>query len=113
MITIYHNPRCSKSREGLTYLEDKGVSYKITKYLDEPLTKEELTDLLRKLNYTPIELVRTKEAIWKELTQDKDLSDDEIIEAMVAHPRLIERPIIINGDKAVVARPTENIDKVL
>lgn len=113
MITIYHNPRCSKSREGLTYLEDKGVQYKITKYLDEPLTKEELTDILRKLNYKPIELVRTKEEIWKELTKDKALDDNEIIEAMVKHPRLIERPIIINGDKAVIARPIENIDTII
>ncbi|SFJ18022.1 arsenate reductase (glutaredoxin) [Myroides guanonis] len=113
MITIYHNPRCSKSREGLTYLEDKGVQYKITKYLDEPLTKEELTDILRKLNFKPIELVRTKEEIWKELTKDKNLEDNEIIEAMVKYPRLIERPIIINGDKAVIARPTENIDTII
>lgn len=113
MITIYHNPRCSKSREGLTYLEDKGVQYKITKYLDEPLTKEELTDILRKLNFKPIELVRTKEEIWKELTKDKNLDDNEIIEAMVKYPRLIERPIIINGDKAVIARPTENIDTII
>lgn len=113
MITIYHNPRCSKSREGLTYLEDKGVQYKITKYLDEPLTKEELTDILRKLNFKPIDLVRTKEEIWKELTKDKNLDDNEIIEAMIKHPRLIERPIIINGDKAVIARPAENIDTII
>ncbi len=113
MITIYHNPRCSKSREGLTYLEDKGVQYKITKYLDEPLTKEELTDILKKLDYKPLELVRTKEEIWKELTKDKNLNDAEIIEAMVKYPRLIERPIIINGDKAVVARPTEKIDEII
>lgn len=113
MITIYHNPRCSKSREGLTYLEDKGVQYKITKYLDEPLTKEELTDILKKLDYKPLELVRTKEEIWKELTKDKNLNDVEIIEAMVKYPRLIERPIIINGDKAVVARPSEKIDEII
>lgn len=113
MIEIFHNPRCSKSREGLTYLESKGLEYKITKYLDEPLTKEELTDLLGKLNYKAIELVRTKEAIWKELTQGKELTEDQIIELMIQNPRLIERPIIINGDKAVVARPTENIDTII
>lgn len=113
MLTIYHNPRCSKSREGLTFLEEKGVDYKIIKYLDEPLTKEELTSLLQKLNYKPIELVRTKESIWKETFADKELSDDAIIEAMVTYPKLIERPIIINGDRAVVARPTEKIEDIL
>lgn len=113
MITIYHNPRCSKSREGLAYLEEKGLPYNITKYLDEPLTKEELTEVLKKLNFKPIELVRTQEEIWKELTKDKELNDNEIIDAMVKHPRLIERPIIINGDRAVVARPLENIDTIL
>ena len=113
MLTIYHNPRCSKSREGLTFLEEKGVDYKIIKYLDEPLTKEALTSLLKKLKYKPIELVRTKEAIWKEEFAGKDLSDDAIIEAMMAHPKLIERPIVINGDRAVVARPTEKIAEIL
>lgn len=113
MVTIYHNARCSKSREGLAYLENKNITYKIIKYLDDPLTKEELSDLLRKLDFKPIDLVRTKESIWKELTQNNPLTDDEIIAAMIAHPRLIERPIIVNGDRAVVARPLENIDQIL
>lgn len=113
MITIYHNPRCSKSREGLAFLESKGLEYKIIKYLDEPLTKAELVSLLHKLNYTPIELVRTKEAVWKENYANRKLSDDDIIEALVENPRLIERPIVIKGNKAVVARPTDKIGLLL
>lgn len=113
MITIYHNPRCSKSREGLALLESKGLAYKIIKYLDEPLTKAELEDILHKLGYAPIELVRTKEAVWKENYANRELSDKDIIEAMVQTPRLIERPIVIKGNKAVVARPTDKIEDLL
>lgn len=114
MIKIYHNPRCSKSREGLAYLENKGVPHEVIKYLDEGITKEELTDLIKKLGYeSPLELVRTNEKIWKENYKGKDLSADEIIEAMVENPKLIQRPIIVNGDKAVMGRPAENIDEVI
>ncbi|WP_338378262.1 arsenate reductase (glutaredoxin) [uncultured Flavobacterium sp.] len=113
MIKIYHNPRCSKSREGISVLEEINQPYEIIKYLENPITKEELMDILKKLNYKPLELVRTKEAIWIENFKGKNLSDDEIIEAMVQNPKLIERPIIINGDKAVVARPKEKIKEIL
>lgn len=114
MIKIYHNPHCSKSREGLAYLENKGVSLEVIKYLDEGISKEELSNLIKKIGYeSPIELVRTNEKIWKENYKGKDLSSDEIIEAMVDEPKLIQRPIIVNGDKAVVGRPTEKIDEVI
>lgn len=113
MITIYHNPRCSKSRAGVEYLESKGKEFEIIKYLDQNLSEDELKDLIKKLGIEPIELVRKNEAIWKENYKDKDLSDDEIIKAMAENPKLIERPIIVNGEKAVVARPTEKIDEVL
>ncbi|MBV7441419.1 arsenate reductase (glutaredoxin) [Weeksellaceae bacterium TAE3-ERU29] len=113
MITIYHNPRCSKSRAGVEYLESKGKEFEIIKYLDQNLSEEELKDLIKKLGIKPIDLVRKNEAIWKENYKDKDLSDDEIIQAMAENPKLIERPIIVNGDKAVIARPTEKIDEVL
>jgi len=109
MITIYHNPRCSKSREGVCFLEDKGIEFETVKYLDEKITLEELTNILKKLNCNPIELVRTKEPFWKENYKDKNLSDEEIIAIMVENPILIERPIIINGDKAVIGRPIEKV----
>ncbi len=113
MITIYHNPKCSKSREGVCYLENLNLEFETVKYIDETLTKEELQSILQKLNYKPIELVRTKEKIWIENYKNKQLTDDEVINAMIENPKLIERPIIINGNKAVVARPTEKIGTVL
>lgn len=113
MITIYHNPRCSKSREGLHFLEELGLSYKIVKYFDDPFTEETLKKLIKKLHIAPIELVRTKETEWKELFAGKKLSDTEVIKAMVAHPKLIERPIVVYGDKAVIARPFEKIKELL
>lgn len=113
MIKIYHNPRCSKSRQGVKYLEDKGLDFEVIQYLKDEFTADELKEVIQKLNIKPIELVRTKETIWKENFKDLELSDDQIIQAMVENPRLIERPIVVNKDKAVVARPTENIDQVL
>lgn len=113
MITIYHNPRCSKSREGVCFLEEKGIEFETFKYLDEKITKSELTAIIKKLNIKPIELVRTKETLWKENFKGKELSDDEIITAMIENPVLIERPIIINGDKAVIGRPIERILEVI
>ncbi len=113
MITILHNPRCSKSRAGLQYLEDKGLQFEVCKYLDEPLTPDELTEILRKLGKRPMDIIRTKEDIFKEEFHDKELSDEEWILAMLEYPKLIERPIIINGDKAVIGRPAEIIDTIL
>ncbi len=110
---IYHNPRCTKSRQGVAFLEEAKVDFEIIKYLETPLKKEELKDILVKLNYTPIQLVRKTEAIWKENFKGKELSDEEIIEAMVSNPKLIERPIILKDNKAVVARPTEKISELL
>ncbi len=112
-ITIWHNPRCSKSRNALKFLEEKGVDMEVVKYLDTPHTKEEIKEILQKLGISARELMRTKEAIYKELGL-KDVDDEEkLIEAMVEHPKLIERPIIIKGDKAVIARPIENLEKLL
>ncbi len=113
MIKIYHNPRCSKSRQGVKYLEDKDLDFEVIQYLKDEFTADELKEVIQKLNIKPIELVRTKEAIWKEHYKDLELSEDQIIQAMVENPRLIERPIVVNKDKAVVARPTEDIDQVL
>ena len=113
MIQIIHNPRCSKSRDGLAYLENNNIDHEIIAYLDKPLSKEQLTLILKKLSLSPIDLVRKNEAIWKENYKGKNLTDDEIITAMVENPKLIERPIFINKDKAVIGRPTENIEKIL
>ena len=109
MITIYHNNRCRKSREGLALVEDSGKPYKIIKYLEEIPSKEALSGIIKLLGMKPIDLVRKNEAIWKSEFKGKNLSDAEIVEAMVSHPRLIERPIVINGNKAVIGRPPEKI----
>lgn len=113
MITIYHNPRCSKSREGLQLLEEEGRPYKIIKYLDEPLSKNELKDILKKLEVPALNIVRQNEPFWKENYKGKELTDDEIINILSANPKLIERPIVINGGKAVIARPAEIIRTIL
>ena len=113
MIKIYHNPRCSKSRLGVAHLKEKNVDFKIVKYLDESFTVETLTEVISKLGFPPMDLVRKNEAVWKSDYKGKDLTDAEIIEAMVKNPKLIERPIIVKDNKAVVARPTEKIDEIL
>ena len=109
MIKIYHNPRCSKSRQGLQILEDSGTKFTIVKYLEEIPSVEELKDIITKLGITPLQLIRKNEAIWKEAFKNKELTDDQIVNAMIANPKLIERPIVIKDNKAVLGRPTENI----
>lgn len=113
MITIYHNTRCSKSREGLCFIENLELPFEVINYLDKIPTFNELETIIKKLNIKPIELVRIKEKDWTENFKGKNLSDKEIIEAMIQFPKLIERPIVIIGDKAVVARPTELIQEIL
>src|SRR5690606_13407721 len=113
MLKIYHNPRCSKSREGLCVLNDLDQQVEIINYMEHPLTFDELKKLITLLGISPIELVRTKETIWKEEFKDHILSDEEIIMAMVKHPKLIERPIVVNGNKAVIARPAEKIREII
>lgn len=113
MITIYHNPRCTKSREGLCEIELLNQPFITRKYFDEPFTKEELEMVIKKLNIKPIELVRTKESIWIENYKGKELTDAQIVDAMLENPKLIERPIVVNGDKAVIARPKEKINEIL
>lgn len=113
MIKIYHNPRCKKSREGLAILEASGKDFKIIKYLDEVPSKDEIKSILDQLGISPIDLVRTQEKIWKENYKGKTLANSELIEALHEHPKLIERPIVINNNKAVIGRPPENIKEIL
>lgn len=113
MIKIYHNPRCSKSRQGLSFLNDLNEDVTIINYMEQPFTFEELSKVIKFLGIKPIELVRTKENIWKEQFKNQELTDQEIIQAMVDHPKLIERPIVVKGDKAIVARPTEKINELI
>jgi arsenate reductase len=113
MITIYHNSRCSKSRQGVCFLEETKTDFKIINYLENTPTQEELKELLSKLKIPAIELVRKKESIWLEKFKDKNLNEEDIIQAMVDFPKLIERPIVVNGNKAVIARPTEKIKEIL
>ena len=110
---IYHNARCSKSRQGLTLLQNAGVDFEIIEYIKNPPTKDELKDLLQKLGIQAIDLIRKNEGIWKEQFKDKDLSETELIDAMIKFPKLIERPIVVNGNSAVIGRPTEKISTIL
>lgn len=112
MITIYHNPRCSKSREGLQLLENKQLPFAIHKYLDQPLSEKELLEIIEKLGIAPMGLVRRKESVWKEQFAGKPLTDEEIIKALLTYPQLIERPIVVVGEKAVIARPAERIKEL-
>lgn len=109
MITIYHNPRCSKSRACHNILADVGSDINVINYKQTPFTEESLEALLKLLKMKPIELVRTNEAIWKEQFKGKTLSDNAIIKAMLTYPQLIERPIVVKGDNAIIARPPERV----
>ena len=105
MIKIYHNPRCRKSREALKYIEDKGASFEVIQYLQNPLTGQELSNLINKLNISPIDLIRKEEALWKTQFKDKNLDKEALIDLMIKEPRLMQRPIIEFQDMAVIARP--------
>ncbi len=113
MITIYHNPRCAKSRQTLGLIEEKGRDFVVKEYLKNPPSKSELKKVIELLGIKPEQLVRKGEAEFKENFKGKELSDDEWIDAMVSYPKLIERPIVIEGDKAVLGRPPENVLSLL
>lgn len=110
MIALYHNPRCSKSRDALSLLRDKGIEPEVILYLETPPTAKTLKALLVKLGISARDLLRKNEDAYKTLNlADEKLGDAALIKAMVEHPKLIERPIAINGDKAVIGRPPENV----
>ena len=111
-VTIYHNPRCSKSRATLESLEERGLQPKIVEYLETPPTAAELRRLVEQLEIRPEQLVRKGEEIFQEKYAGKKLTDDQWIEAMIEHPALMERPIVLHGGKAVLGRPPENVHRL-
>ena len=112
-LTIYHNPRCRKSREAIRFLEEKGVSFNIVKYFDQPFDVNSLGEVLKKIDMKPSEILRRKEILWKKEYDCKNLSEDQILELLVEQPRLIERPIVTVGNKGVLARPIESLIEFL
>jgi len=113
-IEIFHNPRCSKSRQTLQLLQEQGIEPVVVEYLNTPPTKSRLKAILKMLGMKPRELMRKGEAEYKEQNlKDESLSDEQLIDAMVATPKLIERPIVINGDKAAIGRPPESVLEIL
>ena len=114
MVTIYHNPRCSKSRQTLALIEEKGITPDVVLYLEDTPDAGTLKSLLAKLGISARDLMRKKEDAYKENNlADASLSEDDLIAAMTEHPKLIERPIVVNGDKAVLGRPPENVLDIL
>ncbi|MDC1311652.1 arsenate reductase (glutaredoxin) [Burkholderiales bacterium] len=112
-ITLYHNPRCSKSRNTLALLQKNSVKPLIVEYLKAPLNFRQIAELCKKLNMSPTKLLRTGEAIFKEYYLGQNLSDEDAINAMISHPILMERPIIVCGDQAIIGRPPENALTIL
>ena len=110
---IYHNPRCSKSRNGLKYLQEKGFDFEIKNYLAQGLSVEELKSVINKTGKKPFDFVRTQENEYKEKYKGKTFSDDEWVQILVKNPRLLQRPIVVNGGKAILANPPENIGKII
>ena len=109
-VIIFHNPRCSKSRQTLQLLQDEGVELEIVEYLDTPPSKTRLKQILKMLGLKPRDLMRRQENEYKELgLDDESLTTEQLIDAMVKTPKLIERPIVINEDKAAIGRPPENV----
>ena len=113
MTTIWHNPRCSKSRQTLQLLQENGVEPEIVEYLATPPSEDELRAVLKKLGLKPRQLMRTKEAVYKELGLDAVDDDDALIKAMVDNPKLIERPVVLSGNKAALGRPPESVLEIL
>lgn len=112
-IRIYHNAKCSKSREGMCLIQDAGANVEVIEYTKTPLSEEELTDIIHKLGIKPKDLVRTKEETYKTKFADRKMTPKQWIKAMIKHPELMERPIVVKGDKAVIGRPPSLIVDLL
>ncbi|WP_244500941.1 arsenate reductase (glutaredoxin) [Methyloceanibacter marginalis] len=112
-VTIYHNPRCSKSRQTLALIEDQGIAPKVVDYLKAPPTVAELKNVLKKLGLRARDIVRKSEARYASSGKERDVGDDELLALMVENPILIERPIVVSGDKAAIGRPPEAVLDIL
>ena len=112
-ITVFHNPRCAKSREALAILEKNGAAPRIVEYLKAPPTREELRTILKKLGMKPEQIVRKGEDIYREKFAGKTLSGDQWLDVLAKNPILIERPIVVKGDRAVIGRPPEKVRDLL
>jgi arsenate reductase (glutaredoxin) len=112
-LTIYHNPACTKSRETLALIRERGLEPHIVEYLKTPPSEAELSAIVRKLGIKPLELVRTGEQVFKDKYKGKTLSDKEWIKAMVANPILIQRPIVVRGEAAAIGRPPQDVEPLL
>jgi len=110
MLKIYHNPRCKKSRAGLQFVKDRTNDFELVEYLKNPITEEELKELLMKLNKKPLEMIRTQEAIYKSDFKGKNFTDDEWVKIMLENPKLIKRPIVVKDNKAVWGDPAEELN---
>jgi arsenate reductase len=113
MIQIVHNTRCGKSRNCLAFIENTNIEFEIINYLSTTLSTEELKEIIRKLNIEPLDLVRQKEKIWIDNYKGKNMTEEQIIEAMVDNPIIIERPIVIKGDKAIIARELDKLSSFI
>ncbi|MEL0036493.1 MAG: arsenate reductase (glutaredoxin) [Gammaproteobacteria bacterium] len=114
MVTIYHNPRCSKSRQTLQLLQENNVSPEVVEYLKTPLDKTQLTELISKLGISVRDIIRKSEQDYKKRALSKsELSDDALLNAIVEAPKLMQRPIVVNGNKAAIGRPPENVLEIL
>ena len=113
MITIYHNPRCTKSRQTLGRIQESGEEHTIVEYLNEPPTEDELRELVQKLGFPVEYLVRKNEPTYRENFKGQDISEDDWYKILVQNPKLIERPIVVKGEKAVLGRPPENVDRLI
>ncbi len=110
MYTIYHNPRCKKSRAGLQYVQERTKDFEVVEYLKTPISEELFKNLLMKLNLRPQEMVRTQEAIYKSDFKGKNFTDDEWVTIIIENPKLIKRPIVVKGNKAVWGDPVDNLE---
>jgi arsenate reductase len=109
---IFHNPKCGKSRSAIKYLEDLNLKFDVRNYQKDPLSMEEIRDLLKKLNLNAIDIVRTKEKVWIELSEKEKKDEFSMIQAIIKHPILLERPIIIQEEKAFITRSQEKLELI-
>ena len=113
MLKIYHNPRCAKSRNGLQYLQEKGLEPEVRLYLKDEFTEQELADVLMRMNKEPQDIIRIQEKIFKTDFKGKNFTREEWIKILIEHPKLIQRPIVVKDHKAIFADPADKIEELL